>query len=105
MLNGLAQKQTYSDSVLNSLKVSRKVQDNSKKNNSVALLDSLKVKRVLKTKIKVAKDYIQPKSDSFLDIANYLVKKQFHDYPIISWVLLISISFMFLRIIYKFFKK
>ncbi len=35
--NGFTQNQTHSDSVLNSLKVKRKVEDNSRKPNSGAL--------------------------------------------------------------------
>ena len=99
-----AQKQVKMDLSSKESKINIKVDSNSVKGISVDTLDSFLIKKAPKTEIKVAKNYLQPKSDSFFDMAVYILKKQFQDNPIISWILTFMLAFWLLRIIKRLFE-
>lgn len=82
------QNQSNADSTLNSLKVDIKA-------NSTDSFEKPKAK----TNIVVAKNYEQPKSDSYYDIATYVVKKQFQERPILSWILAVLLGFWILKML------
>ncbi len=79
-----AQNQEKKDSISKESKINIKADSNTVKGISVDTLDSFLVKKTPKPEIKVVKNYLHPKSDSFFDMAVYVVKKQFQDSPIIS---------------------
>lgn len=66
-------------------------------------LDSSKINKAPKKEYIVAKNYVMPKSDSYYDIVEYAVKKQFQDKPIYSWALTVLLAVWVLRIIKKIF--
>lgn len=92
-----AQNQVKNDSS----KINIKVDSNTVKGISVDTLDSFLIKKTPKTEIKVVKNYLHPKSDSFLDMTVYVIKKQFQDNPIISWFLTVMLGFWLVRMIKK----
>ncbi len=92
-----AQNQTKNNSILDSLKV----KTNHSKTISADTLDSFMIKKKQKTEITLAKNYLGPKSDSYFDIAVYIIKKQFQDSPIISWILTAMLAFWIIRMIKK----
>ena len=82
-----SQNQVKTNTVSKESKINIKADSNSVKGISVDTLDSFLAKKTPKTQIKVVKNYLHPKSDSFLDMTVYVIKKQFQDSPIISWIL------------------
>lgn len=100
-----AQNQTKNDSISKESKINIKADSNTVKGVSVDTLDSFMVKKTPKPAITVVKDYLHPKSDSFFDMAVYLVKKQFQDSPIISWILTVLLGFWIIRIIKQWLEK
>ena len=84
-----------------SSKINIKADSNTVKGISVDTLDSFLVKKTPKKEIQVVKNYLHPKSDSFLDMAVYVIKKQFQESPIISWILTLMLSFWIIRMIKK----
>ena len=92
-----AQNQEKNDSS----KINIKANSNTVKGISVDTLDSFLVKKTPKQEIQVVKNYLHPKSDSFLDMTVYIIKKQFQDNPIISWSITIIIGFWMIRLIKK----
>jgi hypothetical protein len=85
-------------------KINIKADSNTVKGISVDTLDGFFVKKTPKTEIKVAKNYLHPKSDSYFDMAVYVIKKQFQDSPIISWILTAMLAFWIIRIIKRLFE-
>jgi len=100
-----AQKQVKKDSVSKESKINIKADSNTVKGISVDTLDSFMVKKTPKPEIKVVKNYVHPKSDSSFDMAVYIVKKQFQDSPIISWILTTMLAFWLLRMIKRLIEK
>ncbi|MDD5150503.1 MAG: hypothetical protein PHC28_08480 [Flavobacterium sp.] len=100
-----AQSQVKTDSISKESKINIKADSNSLKGISVDTLDSFMVKKTPKPEITVVKNYLQPKSDSYFNMVVYVVKKQFQDSPIISWIFTVVIIFWFWRIIKRFFRK
>lgn len=96
-----SQNQVKTNTVSKESKINIKADSNSVKGISVDTLDSFLIKKTPKTKIKVVKNYLHPKSDSFLDMTVYVIKKQFQDSPIISWSITIIIGFWMIRLIKK----
>lgn len=92
-----AQNQEKNDSS----KINIKVDSNAVKGISVDTLDSFLVKKTPKQEIQVVKNYLHPKSDSFLGMTVYVIKKQFQDSPIISWILTLILGFWIIRMIKK----
>jgi hypothetical protein len=99
-----AQNQAKTDSVSKESKINIKADSNTVKGISVDTLDSFMVKKTPKLEITVVKNYLHPKSDSFFDMAVYVVKKQFQDSPIISWILTVMLAFLLLRMIKRLFE-
>ena len=100
-----AQKQAKTDSVSKESKINIKADSNTVKGISVDTLDSFLVKKTPKLEIKVVKNYLHPKSDSFFDMAVYVVKKQFQDSPIISWILTVMLGFWIVIMIKRWIEK
>jgi len=100
-----AQNQAKTDSVSKESKINIKADSNTVKGISVDTLDSFMVKKTPKPEIKVVKNYVHPKSDSSFDMAVYIVKKQFQDSPIISWILTTMLAFWLLRMIKRLIEK
>ncbi len=100
-----AQNQEKKDSISKESKINIKADSNTVKGISVDTLDSFLVKKTPKPEIKVVKNYLHPKSDSFFDMAVYVVKKQFQDSPIISWILTVMLGFWILRTIKRWIEK
>jgi hypothetical protein len=100
-----AQNQSKTDSVSKESKINIKADSNTVKGISVDTLDSFMVKKTPKPEITVVKNYLHPKSDSFLDMAVYVVKKQFQDSLIISWILTAMLAFWLLRMIKRLIEK
>ena len=100
-----AQKQAKNDSVSKESKINIKADSNTVKGISVDTLDSFMVKKTPKPEITVVKNYVHPKSDSSFDMAVYIVKKQFQDSPIISWILTVILGFWLIRMIIKWIEK
>ena len=100
-----AQKQVKKDSVSKESKINIKADSNTVKGILVDTLDSFMVKKTPKPEIKVVKNYVHPKSDSSFDMAVYIVKKQFQDSPIISWILTTMLAFWLLRMIKRLIEK
>ena len=96
-----AQNQEKNDSS----KINIKVDSNTVKGISVDTLDSFLVKKTPKQEIQVVKNYLHPKSNSFLDMTVYVIKKQFQDSPIISWFLTVMLGFWLVRMIKKLIEK
>ncbi len=80
-----AQNQTKNDAVSEQANISVKTDSNAVKGISVKNIDSVMAKNKHKPIYKVDKNYRQLKSDSYYDVAIYVIKKQFQDSPIISW--------------------
>lgn len=100
-----AQNQVKTDSVSSGLKVNIKADSITVKGISVDTLDSFLIKKTPKPEITVVKNYLRPKSDSFFDTTVYVVKKQFQDSPIISWILTVMLAFWLIRMIKRLFEK
>lgn len=100
-----AQNQAKKDSISKESKINIKADSNTVKGISVDTLDSFMVKKTPKPAITVVKNYLHPKSDSFFDMAVYVVKKQFQDSPIISWILTVMLGFWLIRMIKRLIEK
>lgn len=100
-----AQNHAKTDSVPKESKINIKVDSNTVKGISVDTLDSFMVKKTPKPEITVVKNYLHPESNSYFDMAVYVVKKQFQDSPIISWILTAMLAFWLIRIIKRLVKK
>jgi hypothetical protein len=99
------QNQAKTDSVSKESKINIKADSNTVKGISVDTLDSFLIKKTPKPEIKVVKNYLHPKSYSFLDMAVYVVKKQFKESPIISWILTAMLGFWIIRIMKRWIEK
>lgn len=100
-----AQNQAKNDSVSKESKINIKADSNTVKGISVDTLDSFSVKKTPKPEITVVQNYLRPKSDSYFDMAVYVVKKQFQDSPIISWILTAMLGFWIIRMIKRLIEK
>ena len=100
-----AQNLAKTDSVSKVSKINSNADSNTVKGISVDTLDSFLIKKTPKPAITVVKDYLHPKSDSYFDTAVYVVKKQFKDSPIISWILTVMLGFWLVRIIKRMIEK
>ena len=69
------------------------------KSTYAVTLDSSKINKAPKKQYVVTKNYVMPKSDSYYDIVEYAVKKQFQDKPIYSWALTVIFGIWILRTI------
>jgi hypothetical protein len=100
-----AQNQAKMDSVSKVSKINSNADSKTVKGISADTLDSFLIKKTPKPAITVVKDYLHPKSDSNFDTAVYVVKKQFKDSPIISWILTVMLGFWIIRVIKRWFEK
>ena len=100
-----AQNKTKTDPTSKESKINIKADSNTVKGISADTLDSFLIKKTPKPEIKVVKNYMRPKSDSFFDVAVYVVKKQFQDSPIISWILTVMLAFWIIRMIKRWIEK
>ncbi len=100
-----AQNQPKTDSVSKESKINIKADSNTVKGISVDTLDSFMIKKTPKPEIQVVKNYLRPESDSYFDMAVYVVKKQFQGSPIISWILTTMLAFLIIRMIIRMIEK
>lgn len=98
-------KSSKKDSVSKESKINIKADSNTVKGIFVDTLDSFLIKKTPKPEITVVKDYLHPKSDSYFDMAVYVVKKQFQDSPIISWILTLMFGFWIIKMIKRWIEK
>ena len=103
LITTTAKSETKQETAPKVVKVNIKADSNTVKGIPVDSLDS-KVKKVPTANIKVAKNQLQPRSDSFFDTTVYVFKKLFEDHPIIMIVLCIVMLLGIRSIIIQFFE-
>ncbi len=105
LITTTAKSETKQEEAPKVVKVNIKAEANIVKGIPVDSLNSLKVKRAPKTEIKIAKNRMLPKSDSFFETTFYVVKNVFEDHPVTMTIISVIMSLGLAGIVIHFFEK